>query len=81
MAVKRKSEKTEPKRARVAFDEAMSFASDKAKCVADMGTESLESARNVVRTRPLTTTMLTFGAGAVIGTLAALIPASLFRDS
>ena len=81
MAIKRKNEKTGPKRVKAAFEEAFSFASDKAKNVADVGTESLESARNVVRARPLTTTMLTLGAGALIGGLAALIPGSLFRDS
>ena len=81
MVGKRKNGKTETKRVKVAFDKAFSFASDKAKSVAEAGTESLESARNVVRARPLTTTVLTLGAGALVGCLAALIPNSLFRDS
>jgi hypothetical protein len=81
MAAKRKTDKTEPNRITGAFNEAITFASDKAKGVAEFGTDSLEGARTAVRARPLTTAGLTLGIGALLGALAALLPAALFRDS
>jgi hypothetical protein len=64
-----KTEKTEPKRHQVAFNDAVTFASATAKSAAEMGTESLDGARKVVRARPLTTAMLTLSVGAIIASL------------
>jgi hypothetical protein len=69
MVTKRKNEKTESKRQRHAFNGAVTFASATAKSAAEMGTDSLNGARNVVRARPLTTAMLTLSVGAIIGGL------------
>ena len=70
MPRKRKSEKIEPTQGTGGCcSEAISFASDTAESVAELGTDSLEGARKAVRARPLTTAMLTLGAGAIIGTL------------
>jgi hypothetical protein len=82
VVTKRKTEKkSAPKRVKLAFNKAIVFASGTAKSAAELGNESLEGARTAVRSRPLTTAMLTLGVGAIIGGLAALIPGSLFRDS
>jgi hypothetical protein len=70
MVGKRKNAKTEPKRVKVAFDEAFSFASDKAKGVAEIGAASLKGAQKVVQARPWTTAVLTVGVSALIGSLA-----------
>jgi len=70
MAMKRKNEKTEPKRVKVAFSEAITFASEKAKGVAEVGTASLKGAQKVVQARPWTTAAVTVGLSALIGGLA-----------
>ena len=49
--------------------DAIEVASDAAESVGEWGTESLDGARKVVRTRPLAACALSLSAGAIIGFL------------
>jgi hypothetical protein len=49
--------------------DAIEVASDAAESVSDWGTESIDGARKVVRTRPLAACALSLSAGAIIGFL------------